>query len=174
MLTFVLKRLLHMIPLLLGVSLLTFLLMSLAPGDYFTSLSQNPQISPETIAQLKAQFHLDQPWYVQYFYWFKNILHGDFGYSMAYKIPATSLIFRAAVEHVSAVVFRDDHRVGHRHSARHLGGGEKRFVGGPRLFADCVRRACPSPTFCCRCSRCGSRRPPAGFPSAARKARITI
>ena len=90
--SFVLKRLLHMIPLLLGVSLLTFLLMSLAPGDYFTALSQNPQISPETIAHLKAQFHLDRPWYVQYFYWFKSILHGDFGYSMAYKIPATSLI----------------------------------------------------------------------------------
>jgi peptide/nickel transport system permease protein len=81
-----------MIPLLLGVSLLTFLLMSLAPGDYFTTLSQNPQISPETIARLKAQFHLDRPWYVQYFYWLKNVLCGDFGYSMSYKIPATSLI----------------------------------------------------------------------------------
>jgi peptide/nickel transport system permease protein len=92
MLTFVLKRLLHMIPLLLGVSLLTFLLMAMAPGDYFTALSQNPQISPETIAHLKAQFHLDQPWYVQYFYWLKSVLQGDFGYSMAYKIPATSLI----------------------------------------------------------------------------------
>jgi peptide/nickel transport system permease protein len=91
--SYVFKRLLHMIPLLVGVSLLTFLLMSLAPGDYFTALSQNPQISPETIARLKAQFHLDRPWYVQYFYWFKSVLSGDFGYSMAYKIPATSLIF---------------------------------------------------------------------------------
>jgi peptide/nickel transport system permease protein len=90
---FIFKRLLHMIPLLLGVSLLTFLLMSLAPGDYFTALSQNPQISPATIAKLKAQFHLDKPWYVQYFFWLKNILSGNFGYSMAYKIPATSLIF---------------------------------------------------------------------------------
>ena len=51
---FILKRLLHMIPLLLGVSLLTFLLMSLAPGDYFTALSQNPQISPETICQAQG------------------------------------------------------------------------------------------------------------------------
>lgn len=91
--TFVLKRLLHMIPLLVGVSLLTFLLMSLAPGNYFDSLRQNPQISPETIARLKAQFHLDKAWYVQYFYWCKSVLSGDFGYSMAYKIPATSLIF---------------------------------------------------------------------------------
>ncbi|MGD1086635.1 MAG: ABC transporter permease [Verrucomicrobiota bacterium] len=90
--SFVLRRLLHMIPLLLAVSLLTFLLMALAPGDYFTTLSQNPQISPETIARLKAQFHLDRPWPVQYVYWLKSVLHGDFGYSMAYKIPATSLI----------------------------------------------------------------------------------
>src|ERR1700685_843284 len=58
MLSFILKRLLHMIPLLLGVSLLTFLLMALSPGNYFTTLQQNPQISQETIAQLKAQFHL--------------------------------------------------------------------------------------------------------------------
>lgn len=92
--SYILKRLLHMIPLLLGVSLLTFLLMALSPGDYFTALSQNPQISQETILHLKAQFHLDRPWYVQYFYWFKSVLHGDFGYSMAYKIPATSLIIQ--------------------------------------------------------------------------------
>ena len=81
-----------MIPLLFGVSLLTFLLMSLAPGDYYTALLQNPQISPETVVRLKAQFHLDRPWYVQYFFWCKSVLHGDFGYSMAYKIPATALI----------------------------------------------------------------------------------
>ncbi len=91
--SYVFKRLLHMIPLLVGVSLLTFLLMSLAPGDYFSTLSQNPQISPETIARLKAEFHLNQPWYVQYLFWFKNVLHGNFGYSMAYNVPATALIF---------------------------------------------------------------------------------
>jgi len=89
---YILKRLLHMIPLLLGVSLLTFLLMSLAPGDYYTSLLQNPQISPDIVARLKAQFHLDRPWYVQYFYWLRSVLHGDFGYSMAYHVSATTLI----------------------------------------------------------------------------------
>ena len=89
---FILKRILHMIPLLLGVSLLTFLLMAISPGNYFTALQQNPQISPETIAKLKAQFHLDQAWYVQYVFWLKNVCCGNFGYSMAYKIPATSLI----------------------------------------------------------------------------------
>ncbi|HEY3762294.1 MAG TPA: ABC transporter permease [Verrucomicrobiae bacterium] len=89
---YILKRLLHMIPLLLGVSLLTFLLMAISPGNYFTALQQNPQISPDTIHQLQAQFQLDKPWYVQYVYWIKNVLEGNFGYSMAYKIPATALI----------------------------------------------------------------------------------
>ena len=90
--SYVFKRLMHMIPLLLGVSLLTFLLMSLAPGDYYTSLLQNPQVAPDVVARLKAQFHLDRPWYVQYVYWLNSVLHGDLGYSMAYHISATSLI----------------------------------------------------------------------------------
>src|SRR5262249_3679024 len=91
--TFTVKRLLHLIPILVGVSLLTFLLMSLTPGDYFTALSQNPQISPETLARLRAEYHLDQPWYVRYCYWLINAVQGNFGYSMAYKIPASELIF---------------------------------------------------------------------------------
>jgi peptide/nickel transport system permease protein len=69
-------------------------LMALAPGNYFTTLQQNPQISHETILRLQAEFHLDRPWYVQYFYWLKNVVSGNFGYSMAYKIPATSLILQ--------------------------------------------------------------------------------
>lgn len=89
---FVLRRLLHLIPILLGVSLLTFLLMSLTPGDYYTTLSQNPQIAPEKIAELRSRWHLDKPWYVRYAYWLKNAAHLDFGYSMAYKMPATDLI----------------------------------------------------------------------------------
>jgi peptide/nickel transport system permease protein len=90
--TFILKRLLHMIPILLGVSLLTFLLMSLTPGGYLQSLRQNPQISAETVERLIAKYHYDKPWYVQYGYWLKNVAQGDFGYSIQYKIPATDLI----------------------------------------------------------------------------------
>jgi peptide/nickel transport system permease protein len=90
--TFIFKRLLHMIPILLGVSLLTFLLMSLTPGGYLQSLRQNPQISAETVERLIAKYHYDKPWYVQYLYWLKNAAQGDFGYSIQYKIPATELI----------------------------------------------------------------------------------
>ena len=89
---FLIRRVLHLIPILLGVSLLTFLLMSMTPGDYFTTLSQNPQISPAKLAELRAKMHLDKPWYVQYLYWLNGALHFDFGYSIAYKIPAAELI----------------------------------------------------------------------------------
>lgn len=89
---YLLKRLVHLIPLLIGVSLLTFLLMSLTPGDFYTNLSQNPQVSPEKLAELRAKMHLDKPWYVQYLYWLKGAVRGDFGYSIAYKISATELI----------------------------------------------------------------------------------
>jgi len=81
-----------LLPILFGVSLLTFLLMSLAPGDYLTTLLQNPQISPEKVAELRRKLHLDQPWYVQYLYWLKSAVQLDFGYSLLYKIPATELI----------------------------------------------------------------------------------
>jgi peptide/nickel transport system permease protein len=91
--TFTLRRLFHLVPILFGVSLITFLLMSLTPGDYYTTLSQNPQISPEKVAELRAQWHLDKPWYVQYLFWLKGALHGNFGYSIAYKIEASELIF---------------------------------------------------------------------------------
>ena len=91
--TFTLKRLFHLVPIVLGVSLLTFLLMSMTPGDYYTALEQNPQISREKVAELRAKMHLDRPWHIQYLYWLKHALQGDFGYSIAYKIPASELIF---------------------------------------------------------------------------------
>jgi hypothetical protein len=172
MLTFVLKRLLHMIPLLIGVSLLTFLLMSLAPGDFFTSLSQNPQISRETILKLKAQFHLGEPWYVQYFYWFKNILHGDFGYSMAYKMPATSLIF-ARLWNTFLLSFFAMIIDGASPSRSASGRQSKRIRGRIAAVRWWRSLACRCQMFCSRCWRCGSRRSPAGSPSAARKVRFT-
>jgi peptide/nickel transport system permease protein len=66
--------------------------MSLTPGDYYTALENNPQITPQKLMELRAKWHLDQPWYVQYFHWLKNVLQGDLGYSMAYKVAATELI----------------------------------------------------------------------------------
>ncbi len=90
--TFILKRLLHMIPLLLGITFFSFMIISMAPGDYLTAMSQNPQITSETIEGLRSQFGLDKPWYIQYFLWLWNAIHLDFGYSFANQVPVFTLI----------------------------------------------------------------------------------
>jgi peptide/nickel transport system permease protein len=81
-----------MIPLLLGITFFSFMIISLAPGDYLTTMSQNPQIKAETIAALRAKFGLDQPWFIQYIKWLWNAIHLDFGYSFANQIPVFELI----------------------------------------------------------------------------------
>jgi len=81
-----------MIPLLLGITFFSFLIISLAPGDYLTAMSQNPQIKAETIVAMRAKFGLDQPWHVQYGKWLWNAVHLDFGYSFANQQPVFSLI----------------------------------------------------------------------------------
>ena len=89
---FILRRLLMLIPLLLGITFLVFSLMSLAPGDFLTPIKAQRDVSSEYIVQLEKRFGLDQPWYIQYFLWLKNILTLDFGYSWTYKIPVIELI----------------------------------------------------------------------------------
>ncbi len=92
MFKFILKRLLQMIPLVLGITLLSFAVMQLAPGDYLTNLQGNPQIRPESIERLRHNFGLDQPWYTQYGLWLWNALHGNFGPSFTYKIGVFEVI----------------------------------------------------------------------------------
>ena len=94
MMHFVLRRVLHVIPLLLGISALSFLLLHLAPGDYFASLAENPQVSAEALARMRHDFGLDRPAWVQYFLYLRNIaLHGDFGQSFAYHQPVAQVLY---------------------------------------------------------------------------------
>jgi len=80
--TYILRRFLQMIPLLLGISFLTFILLQLAPGDFLTTQAENPMVSQERLDAMKRQFGLDKPWYVQYGLYLENIfLHFDFGES---------------------------------------------------------------------------------------------
>src|SRR5947209_3675791 len=90
--SFLAKRSLHALFLLVGVSVLSFLLLQLAPGDFFDEMKLNPQISPQTIAGLRAQFGLDQPLPVRYWRWLRSAAHGDFGYSFAYNTPVADLL----------------------------------------------------------------------------------
>src|SRR5262245_55132335 len=82
--TYVLRRLLQVIPLLLGISMLTFVLLQLAPGDFLNTMAENPTVSAERLEAMRRSFGLDKPWYVQYGLYLKNLfLHLDFGESFA-------------------------------------------------------------------------------------------
>jgi peptide/nickel transport system permease protein len=89
---FLIRRLLNMIPLILGITFISFLAMSLVPGDFVSNLKLNPTITPEVIHQLEAQFGLDQPLMVRYFKWLWGVLHLNFGFSLQYRVSVTGLI----------------------------------------------------------------------------------
>jgi len=98
-----------MVPLLLGISLISFIIIQLAPGDFLTQQALNPQVSAERVAQERARFGLDRPVYLQYFIWLRNALRLDFGHSFSYRIPVFRLIgsrlFNTFVLSLSAMAF---------------------------------------------------------------------
>lgn len=87
-----LRRLMQAAFLLIGVSILTFLFSTLAPGNYFDDMRLNPQISPEMVAALRTQYQLDQPLPVRYGQWVNSLLHGEMGFSFAYNSPVAPLL----------------------------------------------------------------------------------
>ncbi|MDD3726431.1 MAG: ABC transporter permease [Candidatus Ratteibacteria bacterium] len=89
---YIFSRLLQFIPLLLGMTFISFVIIQMAPGDYFTQMQMNPEVSPQTIELLRQNFGLDRPVIIQYFYWLKNILHLNLGESFSYHIPVSFLI----------------------------------------------------------------------------------
>ncbi|MFB6074540.1 MAG: ABC transporter permease [Haloarculaceae archaeon] len=77
---YILKRILTIIPILFGVSVLTFLFVQVAPGDPVDVIvSLNPDISHAQEAQLRAFYGLDKPLVARYIHWLVNIFHGNFG-----------------------------------------------------------------------------------------------
>jgi peptide/nickel transport system permease protein len=94
--TYIAKRFLQTIPLLLGISALTFILLQLAPGDFLNQMAQNPAISAETIEAMRHRFGLDKPWYVQYGIYLRNVLlHFDFGQSFSRHQPVFTVLSEA-------------------------------------------------------------------------------
>ena len=88
------KRLLQAILTLFLASILCFAITQLAPGDYLDNLSNNPQISDETLKQLREQFRLDRTAFEQYWYWLGQIVtQGNFGFSFANQRPVTALLW---------------------------------------------------------------------------------
>jgi peptide/nickel transport system permease protein len=87
------KRLAQAVPLVLGISLLTFLVVNLAPGDPTVGLLENPHLSPETLAAIRERLGLGLPLHVRYVRWLAGIVQGDFGYSIEYQVPVGGLIY---------------------------------------------------------------------------------
>jgi len=90
---YVLRRVVHGVLVLVAVSILSFLLLHLAPGEFFAEMRLNPQIAPGTVDALRAQYGLDRALPVQYGLWMRSVLKGEFGYSFAYNQPVSSLLW---------------------------------------------------------------------------------
>lgn len=86
--TFLTKRLLYTILILLAASLLIFSLYAWTPGDFITG---NIKLTPERKAELREIYGLNKPLLERYGLWMRNALHGDFGYSMAQQKPVLAL-----------------------------------------------------------------------------------
>ncbi len=97
MITFIVRRLLAMIPTLFLVSILTFIIIELPPGDFMTQLAANVGTSGSSMDQaavenLRRQYGLDKPAVIRYLTWISGFPRGDFGYSLDWKAPVRDLI----------------------------------------------------------------------------------
>src|SRR6266700_3290572 len=90
---FLTERFIHGVFLVIGVSMLTFAFMELAPGSFLDEMRLDPRISPETVAALETEYGLKQPLVMRYGQWVKSCLRGEFGYSFAYNSPAGPLLW---------------------------------------------------------------------------------
>ena len=89
---YLLRRLLIAIPSLLGISVVLFTLLAVAPGDPFEELATNPNVPPEVRANLRAKFGLDDPIAIRYLRWLTAMAQGDWGFSFASRIDVDTLI----------------------------------------------------------------------------------
>lgn len=92
MLRHVARRLLQLIPMLLGITVMSFAIIQLSPGDFLAEIRLNPVVSQETVDRMRENFGLDRPLYIQYLRWLTNVIRGDFGFSFSYHVPVLWLI----------------------------------------------------------------------------------
>ena len=97
MLSYIIRRIIYMIVVLLVLSVVSFFIIQLPPGDFLTAFIENMRaqgtvVSEEQILSLKTYYGLDQPMYLQYLRWLGNLLQGDLGQSFQWNQPVTELI----------------------------------------------------------------------------------
>lgn len=92
--SYLLRRLLIALPSLLGISVVLFTVLALAPGDPFADLALNPNVPAEVKAALRAKFGLDDPIWQRYFHWLFAMLRGDWGFSFISRVDVDTLILQ--------------------------------------------------------------------------------
>ena len=92
--SYILRRMLIMLPSVLGISVVLFTVLALAPGDPFEELATNPAVPAEVRQMLRAKFGLDDPVWQRYFRWLAAMLQGDWGYSFVSRIDVDTLILQ--------------------------------------------------------------------------------
>ncbi|RKX48014.1 MAG: ABC transporter permease [Thermotogae bacterium] len=93
MLKYIARRFVIAIPEIFIISLIVFLIMQAAPGDFLDQYRLDPSVSEKFLEQMKRELGLDKPVMVQYVIWLKNVIKGNFGYSFYYRRPVSSLIW---------------------------------------------------------------------------------
>ncbi|HZP96279.1 MAG TPA: ABC transporter permease [Candidatus Limnocylindria bacterium] len=91
---YILRRLIISIPTLLGISLIIFLILALAPGDPMSQFAANPEVPAEVRERVRASLGLDEPIPVRYVKWLWAMLHGDLGFSFSSRTPVLGLILQ--------------------------------------------------------------------------------
>src|SRR6266850_6306790 len=91
---YLLRRLLIAIPSLLGISVVLFTVLALAPGDPFGELATNPNVPPEVGAALRKRFGLDDPIALRYLRWLSAMFQGDWGFSFTSRMDVGALILQ--------------------------------------------------------------------------------
>src|SRR5262245_55672418 len=106
---YIVSRLLQMIPLLFGVTFLTFAIIDLVPGSPVDDLEFNPRARPQDVARIRASLGLDDPWYERYFTWLSHVVKGDFGLSLINYTPVfdriTAVLPNTLLLTVSSTIF---------------------------------------------------------------------
>jgi len=92
--TYLVRRILTAVPVLIGISVVLFTILALAPGDPFEELATNPNVPPEVRMNLRKQFGLDDPIAVRYLRWFGSMARGDWGFSFVSRVNVDTLILQ--------------------------------------------------------------------------------
>lgn len=89
---YILRRVLISIPTLLGISVVIFAILALAPGDPMAQFAADPSVPPEVRENIRQSLGLNDPWHVRYFKWLAALVRGDWGFSFGSRMPVLDLI----------------------------------------------------------------------------------